>query len=152
MVFYRSLAATVVLASLFDKAFATTDEDSCHDLMDKATHLVDKSPGCALFMTLVEELDITDGASDEVIQDVCNAISSCNDDLSSLLLKSEEMGCKGWAPGENNHIDDIRDLFSDVTVFMDNQCENNVTQAVMNTTVMHASVFDKAFAPHFFTL
>ena len=141
MIFCRSLVISVVLSSVFNIAFATTNKDeSCDDLMEKGTSLVTKTPGCALVNALMEgmdeEMDIDIVmAPPEAVKGVCNAEPSCIEELSSLISKGEKMGCQGWAPGENDNLDFIRQYSSDVAVFTGYMCENDcyaVTQAVLN--------------------
>merc|ERR1712216_780972 len=82
------------------------------------------------------------GGSPEDVQGVCTAKPSCVEELSSLILKFDALGCSGWTPGDNpneatdwnQQIDMIRKHSNDVSIVTEYFCENNcyaVTQAIV---------------------
>mmetsp|Transcript_142 Transcript_142/g.310 ORF Transcript_142/g.310 Transcript_142/m.310 type:complete len:206 (+) Transcript_142:41-658(+) len=138
MIIIRVLALSAI--ALTNINTGSVESETCLDILQQGESLINESSGCRLINALFNDEDILGGTPEDV-KGVCDASPTCVDQLTSLISKGEDQGCKWNAiPGENGVIIDdsesielIKKHANDVSIVTGFLCKDNcyaVTQAI----------------------
>ena len=129
----RVLALSAIALANINAGYAVDDE-TCLDILQKGKSLINELPGCRLVNALFNDEDLLGGTPEDA-RGVCDASPTCVDQLTFLISKGEDQGCKWNAiSGESGAIIElIKKHASDVSIVTGFLCQDNcyaVTQGI----------------------